>query len=209
MIDLELFSQTFPPRWKVGDTWVVSAKTEDVLRSRPGRDAFETNEFRFEVAGLPGEGTELARIVVRDHVRRGNEEAYELTFRPKPFSLAEYRVLDRRTGAIQHVQAKNGPSPFLGHRSSGLIVDFPVHPPEHALADPLPFTFELHRRGVQMVEVTPEGLRFIVTVGTERCTFEWKRGEPWWSTFRRVLFLEEAGEFDVDSAHLVREPAGR
>jgi hypothetical protein len=84
-----------------------------------------------------------------------------------------------------------------------------VHPPEHALADPLPFTFELYRRGVQTVEVTPEGLRFIVTVGTERCTFEWKRGEPWWSTFRRVLFIEEAGEFEVDSADLVREPAGR
>lgn len=208
MIDLAVFSQTFPPRWQLGDTWVVSTKTEDTLRSRLDRLVFHTNEFLFEVVALPVEGAELARIIVTNRTPRIDKEAYELTFRTKPFSLAAYRVMYSRTGAVRYTREENGPNPFLGPRSSGLIVDFPVEPPEHALAGRLPFTSGSDR-GVQTVEATPDGLRFVVIAGSDHHVFEWKRGEPWWSTFSRVLFIGRADEFEADSAYLVRQPAGR
>jgi hypothetical protein len=201
-----VFEGVFPPRWRIGDHWRIRVETQ--TWDQLGQAVREvTKEYDYRVAATPSEGGDEYRI---EAGWRGRPH-YVITFRARDGSFSsrsEYRQ-DKPTPSPSRLDEMSGSLPYLKYGATPPVFAYPVLPPN--LVNPFQYLVPDHfdNAGVQTVEATPEGLRFIIRevdrLGKLAQIIEWRRGEAWWSTaqFWTLSDAEEQPENGIFS----REPS--
>lgn len=170
----------FPPRWQVGDSWVVSMTTEVRAPADLGPQ-FVERAFRYEVTRMPTERQPTYRVEVRPE-DADEDSRFALYFRVEDFSLA--RVARAGEGGIEDTVISNGPHPFVNyaHRLP-IIADAPIAHPRQLMDEPYAFNVG-GKTVVQRVRIEADtlhlrleqqdpGVMLIVEV-------KWRAGDPWW-----------------------------
>lgn len=174
-IDPAVLEATFPPKWKLGDTWRVVEDSGKTIHPRGRR----TWAFVYRVTAVPDEDSREYSVAVRPEVSYPTE-VHVYTFREKPFSLAKIVTISERHD-YRFEDARNEARPFA----------------EEFLHAPAAFPIEISARVsdtvtaypdvVQTVQAFPDGIQFVLHgMGWHqgRVTIVWRPGAPWWSSMR-------------------------
>lgn len=194
----------FPPHWRVGDHWKVRVRSFGDGTSAAPR--WITKEYDYRVAAAPGTGGDEYRV---EAGWRGRPY-YVITFRPRDGSFSS-RSEYRRDGepSASRPDETSESLPYLKYGATPPVFAYPILPPN----PPSPFDYlvpeHFGNTGMQTIEATPEGLRFIIReadrLGRLAQVIEWRRGEPWWSTAR--FWTSSDAEEQPEDGIFSREPA--
>ena len=182
VIDATSLSGIFPPTWRVGQTWGVSATIPASHRIDPDHTGYTVGEFTMRVVATPTQAGGFYRIEVLD--RRLSSCQWELLYRDD-FSFAESSQLCNKNKS-RHDRDENGRNVFFEQlRREGVPRDFPL---AAVISSEQPAFGEFERYPwTQEVIPTEYGITIVLERryhNLYRVVIEWERGKPWWSTFR-------------------------
>jgi hypothetical protein len=198
-----LHSDTFPPLWKVGQTWLVKSRPREQYRSN--KSVYDTGEeqtsiFSFLVTGVDRNEASIDSQPsdVYAHVPLDTQNTERQIFNLRPFGLRETWQVNGWGRAVERSFIGDG-GPCCESCRCGIPV-----PSEKLLAD------GIGRLETQASEPIENGIRFYLGADMEHPTvIEWMKGEPWWS---RLYILDSPApslpQLGTDWARLVRADDG-
>lgn len=179
-----------PPRWGVGDEWIIRTNTveTDMFRGNIHR----TLLHRFRVTDVPKDGADYYVLTAHGGDRHAYHH-YALAFRVPDLSMTEELYVPAASPSPR-IDASFTPIPLPHVRGHLPVFAFPSMPPllddlPPRFANPISFFEERTENTIrQTIEPTPEGLqiRFEVQqlLSDLRIDMRWRRGDPWWSSVR-------------------------
>lgn len=190
-IDPAVLEATFPPKWRLGDTWRVVEDSGKTIHPRGRR----TWTFVYRVTAVPNEDSREYSVTVRPEVSYPTE-VHVFTFREKPFSLAKIVTISERHDGRSE-DATNEARPFAQdfiHAPAAFPIEISARVSDAVTAYP---------DVVQSVQAFPDGIQFVLhdtRWRQGRVTIAWRPGAPWWSSMR-FRIIEGGG---AEPAELLR-----
>jgi hypothetical protein len=178
-----------PPRWGVGDTWIV--RTSTIEHDDSGGESRRTHHQRFQVRDVPREGADYYVVTTHGRDRHGDSRTI-LAFRVPDLAATEAYSSDWPPTKIDPSFSR---AALPDVRGGPPVFAFPIMPPlldevPPRFANPMSFPREDAEPIRQTIEPTADGLHIhfenpaMFDDAVKVIDLTWRRGDPWWSSVR-------------------------